>query len=475
MVAPPSAFRAGLAGLSTERFRRFVRDLWEARGRTVERDGDVLVVRRGPDRSPLRAICVTDELPATDAVDTDVIVTSQDPGDGAPASAITISGPTALYRQVSYAVDADDRDRLLRTYVDPALADRVASASAAYDGESRRTGETGSDPPRCEATATDPDEADAAWRPSRRAVIAAGGMFLAGVGTTWAIGGDDEAAGRTEDATPPAAPVAGVADRGNESSSRPPATTAPRPGGVGITGGRVSPAGTLVSTHLDRLSETGSVITARKTVVDDADRITAALDIGVAHSPEHSFLARVSTQGPEGPTIVGEPPVDAAYWSDSERYLRRRSTADGTDYGAYEPTNELAEWYYWTQVVPFGGPPHTAVTFYRTLFGLVPTRAERASETADDATTIVAEGERLRTAPRIFRVVDDDQPISDLDLRASIDAEGIIRSLELSYAGRVDGASRAVTWTIEYERVGTVVVGPPPWYRRSLYSLPTRT
>lgn len=484
MAAPPAPFRERLAELPPAQRRAFVADLWRARGHRVAPVGERRLVRQ--------ASGAADEVayvgdPADPAIPDDVavVVTSRAAAELSTATDARVVGPTALYRQLAYAIEPADREDLLAEYFEGALTtdtDRdpgpTGAAPVAQPGGDDRPRRAGDD--ERGARAVGPDTPGDGRRLSRRAVLIAGGAVIAGVGSLAVLGSGGDT-GRSDTASPATAAV-GDREAGATPTPRPterePGTatpTEPRPGGLGISGERVSAAGRLVAAHRDRLSNTSYRLSATKTVVDGTDRVTAGLTLAIALSADRGFLAFVTTRGPAGPTVAGEPPVDAAYWSDTERYLRRRTTPTGTDYGPYEPAGELAEWYYWSNVVPFGGHPQTVVSFYRTLFDEIPLRVAEAGDAEGTARTLRNARAGQPTAPAIFDRLDPDDGVTDLDLRLVIDPDGLIRSLSLAYEGRRDGAPRAVTWTVEYAGLGNTSVAPPPWYERSVQASATRT
>lgn len=129
-----------LLALSDAEFRAFVAALWEASGWTVERAGAELVVTREGERRRLlvlsprriapglrRAPERPDEPPAGDDGDAiDLVVSpyrTTDPSGlprGLPDASIL--GAAELRERLWYAIDVEDRDRLLREYlgIDPA-------------------------------------------------------------------------------------------------------------------------------------------------------------------------------------------------------------------------------------------------------------------------------------------------------------------------------------------------------------------
>jgi hypothetical protein len=92
-------------------FRSFVAGLYAARGRTVEREGDRLVVSTG-DRT--RRVAVLDEASWTGTVpaDADAAVVAADLDDPTP----TVTDAASLHQQLLYAVDRADASALLDSH-----------------------------------------------------------------------------------------------------------------------------------------------------------------------------------------------------------------------------------------------------------------------------------------------------------------------------------------------------------------------
>lgn len=102
---PRDAFVETCRDLDGASLAAFVADLFAARGRTVERDGQRLVVTRGGHRQ----VCVVDPERPPDAVDADLVVrrsTAARTPAGPPADREVLD-LTDLYRQLNYAVDPE--------------------------------------------------------------------------------------------------------------------------------------------------------------------------------------------------------------------------------------------------------------------------------------------------------------------------------------------------------------------------------
>lgn len=435
MVTARSAFRRGLRGLDRAQFAAFAADLWDAGGRRVRHEGDRLAVDG-------RTVLVRPALdPATPIEgDVDAVVTTRDPPAGAVPEGIEVVGPDELFERVRYAVGDDDRDRLLRDHFEDTLARRVASPSPPPETDRPAA----ADQAPSDAGGAGVSEGGGRDHPvSRRSVLAGSGAFLAGVGASMA--------------------AATVSDAGDV----PETGTDPGWFPIGLTDAGVADPAAVARGHVDALEATAYSITGTKTVHGADGALRASLRIGMALSADRGFLVHVAAEGPDGAVVIGEPPARGAYWSDGERYALRISNAVQELLQEYTPRGSLEEWYFWSNVVPFGGRPFTALFFYRHLFDAVPTEASRSRDDSPVAVHLVNRVDRLERPPSPFTRLDD-APVRHLRLLAGVSAAGLVRTLDIGYRGRVGDRPVDVTWTVQYDGVGETTVPRPSWVDRAL-------
>lgn len=259
---------------------------------------------------------------------------------------------------------------------------------------------------------------------------------------------------------------------GEERGSTPVATPAPEdqvtsqppPGIVSL---QVANPAALGRAHARAIENESYVLTSNRTVAYENGTLRSRLAVRVAIDEERRFLATASTDGPEAPVFVGTPPVYAVYWSNGSTYARRLSHDGRTTYTRFDPPDTwVGTWSYWTTSVPFGGRDNRPATFYASLFSAVPTRVT---------------GETTLAGTTVFRLEDEaDRPFSDeafpgrvrsvhdVSFVALVDGDGLVRSLDLRYAGTVDGEAVRVEQTVRYEDVGSTTVQRPEWYERTV-------
>lgn len=259
---------------------------------------------------------------------------------------------------------------------------------------------------------------------------------------------------------------------GEEGGGTPVATPVPRDQVTsqpppGILSLQVVNPGALGRAHARAIENESYVLTSNRTVVYENGTLRSRLAFTVAIDADRRFLARASTDGPEAPVFVGTPPVEAVYWSNGTTYVRRLSHDGRTTYTQFDPPDTwVGTWSYWTTSVPFGGRANRPETYYASLFSAVPTRV--TGETTLAGTTVF----RLENeASRPFS--NDTFPgrvdsVHDVSFVALVDGEGLVRSLDLRYAGNVDGDAVRVERTIRYEDVGSTSVRRPAWYERTV-------
>jgi hypothetical protein len=250
----------------------------------------------------------------------------------------------------------------------------------------------------------------------------------------------------TPTATPAPVPTAG-----------PDGTLAP-----GVTREGVVDARTLAAAHVAGLADRSYTLTATRTTREPNGTLRERLVLNLSLGADRSYLAHAETAGPHAPVFLGRPPASASYWSNGSVYARRLTHAGSTTYTTFQPTNGAGTWQYWARTVPFGGRGGNPRGFLTRTFTAIPTRTTgRVADGGPTAYTVV--GTRA-TAPIELGVEDP----REVDLRAEVTADGLVRSLTLTYVGTVDGRPVTVTRRLRYEQVGETDVPRPAWVDRAL-------
>lgn len=241
-------------------------------------------------------------------------------------------------------------------------------------------------------------------------------------------------------------------------------TSSPPPGILSL---QVVNPGALGRAHAESIENESYVLTSNRTVAAENGTLRSRLALTVAVDGGQGFLAAASTAGPEAPVFLGNPPADAVYWSNGTTYARRLSHDGRTTYTEFPPPDTwVGTRSYWTTSVPFGGRANRPAAFYASLFSAVPTRVT---------------GETTLAGTPVFRLENEaDRPFSDatfpggvesvhdVSFVALVDGDGLVRSLDLRYAGTVDGEAVRVEWTLRYEDVGSTTVRRPAWFDRTV-------
>jgi hypothetical protein len=250
----------------------------------------------------------------------------------------------------------------------------------------------------------------------------------------------------TTTATPAPVPTAG-----------PDGTLAP-----GLTREGVVDARTLAVAHVARLADRSYTLTATRTTRYPNGTLRERLELNLSLGADRSYLAHAETAGPRAPVFLGRPPASAAFWSNGSVYTRRLTHAGSTTYTTFQPTNGAGTWQYWARTVPFGGRGGNPRGFLTRTFTAIPTRTTgRAVDSGPTTYTVVG----TRATATIELGVEDPR---EVDLRAEVTADGLVRSLTLTYVGTVDGRTVEVTRRLRYDRVGATDVTRPPWVDRAL-------
>lgn len=233
----------------------------------------------------------------------------------------------------------------------------------------------------------------------------------------------------------------------------------------GVSEDGVELSGRLGEAHDRAIDGRSYVMTSNRTVRYANGTLSSTIATRVALDEDRQFLARVATAGPDAPVLLGRPPATAVYWSDGTTYLRRLTRDGRTTHAEFEPPESwIGGWWYWVSTVPFGGRDSRPETFYAALFSAVPTRL--AGRTSVEGTTV------FRLEADGVQPVDDGFPgdvssVRNVTLVAHVDGDGLVRTLDLRYAGTLDGEPVRVHRTVRYRHVGSTTVDRPAWYDRA--------
>jgi hypothetical protein len=267
--------------------------------------------------------------------------------------------------------------------------------------------------------------------------------------------------------------LAGCGAFGGESTRTPTPEVTPVPvpdDGVlapGLTSEGVESPSRLAEAHARLVEERSFRLAANRTVRYANGSLRSHLSVRVATDTNRTYLARAETAGHAAPVFLGRPPATGVYWSDGTTFVRKLTRDGETTYNEFgAPTGGAGSWGYWTKTVPFGGGRATPESFYADLFAAVPTRVA-GRITADESPAYRLVGTRTPGGLR-GAVGSGIEDVRDLRLDATVTDEGLVRSLSLSYAGRVDGEAVQVSRTVRYRNVGATDVTRPAWYARAV-------
>lgn len=460
MIDSRAAFCEELMGLSNQEFRAFISDLFAARGYAVQYRGDGVRVDDGSGESQVAIHDpeMTDWHPPTG---TDIVATAR-PGAVETSAEVEALGPSAIFEQVKYALADEDRERLLQAHVgsgiEPSFEPSTQSARIAEDpgdedavvdrDPERSTLEDAS--VRVGSQADETESRTQSETVGRRPLLVAGGAFVGGLGLsgllTWAL---PSASPETEDGD------------GTES-----ATWSPPSPGLAPTG--VADAGAAATAHVDALEATSYRLVARKRVEDGTGDLLSTVEVDAEVGANRAFLARIRTRGLEPSYVIGESPAEAAVWSDGERHARRLSNPVQESTTEYTPTGAVPEWYFWTNLVPYGGQPFSALYFYQTVFRRIPTAPIQVEGGGPVETRLVNTTDTLADPLAVFTRVPDRRPIDDLRLSASVELSGLVRDIRLGYGWTAENRRADATWMIRVEGVGETSVDRPDWVDTAL-------
>ena len=455
------AVRDELADLSPERFAALVEAVWTARGRTVHREGAKLTVTKDDDQVVrIYARAAGDEAPVP--TDVDLVVSATRAETEIAANWI---GPRELEELLWFAVPDTERDRLAAEYfdVDPrALDDDVCVESDEAEAARAEPRAAPSDPveptepspARGSAADTESGAVDGApSRPTRRMALVAGGAFVAGLATA-AVGG--------------LGPFGSAGGARSEPPATPTPQTEPAVAVPGLSPSGVADPQVLARAHLDRLEASSFTLSSTRTVHADDGTLLSSLRLTARVDESRQFIADIGTAGSGGRDVFGEPPVRATLYSDGDRQYRRLSSDGETSYNAVPLGAGVNGWFYWTNVFPFGGLFYASDEYYRDLLASVPVSlTSRAGDGEPPyhlhATAVTVE----EPNPQVFASVDDDSPVENLSLLASVTGAGLVESLRLSFDGeRFSNAATALVST-DYRDLGRTSVDRPEWADRA--------
>jgi hypothetical protein len=229
----------------------------------------------------------------------------------------------------------------------------------------------------------------------------------------------------------------------------------------GVSDEGVERPGVLAAAHADALTNRSYRLVTSRTVRYENGTLRERLRLELALSADRHYLVDAETAGPEAPVFIGKPPATATFWSNGSTYTRRLTRDGETTYTRFQPTDGAGTWQYWARTVPFGGRQGSPRNFVEETFTTVPTSI--TGRTAVGNTTAYGLAGTRATDP----LPGVDEPHSVV-LRATVTADGLVKSVTLRYAGTVDGEAVSVERTVRYEGVGNTTVGRPAWTDRAL-------
>lgn len=258
---------------------------------------------------------------------------------------------------------------------------------------------------------------------------------------------------------------------GGDGSPRTPATATTNQSTMlpppGISSLRVLNPSALGRAHARAIENTSYVVVSNRTATTPNGTLRSRLTTRVAVDGRGRFIAAAETAGPEAPVFIGEPPSHAVYWSNGTVYLRRLSRDGRTVYTQHAPPDTwVGTRRYWAEAVPFGARHNRPATFYAAVFDAVPTRVD--GQTTMEGTPVLRLEGGLEGAASEGNLPDDVESVRNVTLVALVDRDGMVRSLDLRYAGTLTGEPVRVHWSIRYSRVGSPTVDRPRWYDRAV-------
>lgn len=460
------AFRKQFSALSKDEAEAYVADLWQARGWNVEREGKRLRLTRSRDE-PAKTLYVPGNAPGEGLPqDADIVITTTDATDYDVPGGVEVVAPAGLYRMTKYAIDRDESERLLAAHFDGIETESDASDDSQNIGGERETGRDG-DPG--DAVASD-DGVDGA--PVNRSTSERESGDGAAVETESNRDSTDRKAGDASTDSPGTqrlsrrtmlitggvlfAGLSSVLVREFSGDTEPPVESA------GLTDEGVVDPTALAEAHVAEI-EDRSYSLAFTLLRNDADRsLRSYLSMDLALAADRTYLAHVSTDGPEAPKFLGEAPATAVFWSDSDSYLVQRPPEKTQPFTEFEPPDGHAgTWKYWARTIPFGGTYGSRPgRYFQTVFEAIPTRlVERLSTDGTDQYRIASDGTKPSSPSKL-----GDQGLSgirDVRLGAVVDQHSVIRSFELQFVSEIDGDRIEHSRTLGYSALGETDVERP--------------
>lgn len=240
-------------------------------------------------------------------------------------------------------------------------------------------------------------------------------------------------------------------------------TPAPLPTDSGLPPGvepdGVTDAETLAAAHGAVLSESSYTVVSNRTVRAANGSIRSSLDVRLRLSAERNYHADVVVAGPDGTTIIGEPPTHGEYWADDEVYLRRQTIDNRTLYGRYNESEAyVGTWRFWLGTVALELSPEHDLR--RTLRSFETRIADR------EGGRVHLVGTEVRSSAFVDR--GDVETVENATLHAFATESGFVESYHVVYDATVDGESVRVRRSVRFAAVGNTTVERPPWYDEAM-------
>lgn len=477
MPPTPTAFRDLLLALDAEGLTAFVAAVYDARGWTVDRDGNVLRVRPGEERDWCRLVVDPADPGSTDA-DRVVVPTLAPDGD-----ADRFLDAAALLELTWYAVDDTDRTRLCRAFFDrdPTEFEAASGADEQSAGSATATltdaGRADVAPDAHEAAPTvtpaehSPTDRDSSPPFGRRLTIVVVILLVVGgvavvVGPTLLSSGnggaasDDAGGSDTATATPvDAAPLdsvarerAGTTDADADADADVTAVDGPLPPGVGPGG--IENASALIDAHeaaLDGRSYRLSVV-AREFVGGSPTAVARERTVVEGPTRYRSDVSVIGTFRQE-PRAIG---TVSTYANGTTRFVRLTTDTDAD--GTIRFTERGGE------SGTAGGPGWRSVTITRPADPFANRTAMHLRGVLDvDDATIVGSFERDGTT---YVWIDlRRRPPGGTDAIDSIlvDEDGLVHEMRHEYAYLPPEASTVRTVVTVRVVPANVTASPPSW------------
>lgn len=258
-------------------------------------------------------------------------------------------------------------------------------------------------------------------------------------------------------------------DGGAESLTPAPVPTADRPYPPGVTDSGVVAPEELARAHERALEDVGYRLQSNRSTYYTNGSVRSRIDLDLRLSRDRHHRVAVRTAGPRGPVILGRPPASGIYWSNRSLYANRLVRDNQTFYSlTTDAAAPIATWSYWAGTAAFGGESSYARARYTAIFQDIPTRV--VDRYRANGTVYYELRGRTSTATAFTAgPVDAIGPAGPgPTLRATVRADGLIRSLHLRYRAFHDGDEYIVDWRIRYPQVGNVTVTQPPWLDRAI-------